>query len=288
MPVVRNVPIFPKNDVQVGETWSALGEEAYDFSIVFGIEKPVITPLNISYKYDRIEKKDSEELHIILAEYKKEYDVPQSFIKKYMRDGGSGVWPLKTIVKSKQKIAWNSKKGSIAFYDEDFKIRLILNNGGTVDYKGSSHAKVTEIVRDELTQDKIKKDIEKLELENTKVEKCEKGIKIIIENIQFEVNSAVLQESEREKLKAIAKVLKEHSNGDILVEGHTVFSGTAERRKELSEERAKVVATYLIELKVRDTLHIFTRGLGGDFPLFPNTTEENKAKNRRVEITIMD
>ena len=48
MPVVRNVPIFPENDIQIGETWNAQGEEAYDFSSVFGIEKPVITPLNIS------------------------------------------------------------------------------------------------------------------------------------------------------------------------------------------------------------------------------------------------
>ena len=290
MPVVRNVPIFPENDIQIGETWNAQGEEAYDFSSVFGIEKPVITPLNISYKYDRVEKIDGVQLHIILAEYEKEYTVPESFIRQYMKNGGRGVWPSKTTVKSKQKIAWNAKKGSIAFYDEKFSIRLLLNNGVTVDYKGSSHAKVTEIIRneDERNKDKIKKNIEQLELENTKVEKCEKGLKIIIENIQFEVNSAILRESEKEKIKAIAQVLKENGKGDILIEGHTVFSGTFERRKELSEKRAKAVADYLIELKVRDASHIFTRGLGGDFPLFPNTTEENKAKNRRVEITIME
>ena len=290
MPVVRNVPIFPEHDIKVGETWNAIGQEAYDFSYVFGIEKPVITPFNISYQYDGIEKMDGIEVHIILAEYEKEYAVPQSFIKNNMRRNGAKIWPSKTTVKSKQKIAWNAKKGSIAFYDEIFNIRLLLNDGSVVEYKGSSHAKVTEIIRyeDEKSQEKIKNNIEKLKLENTKVEKCEKGLKIIIENIQFKANSAFLQESEKEKIKAIALVLKESGRGDILVEGHTVFSSTPERRQQLSEQRAKTVADYLIELKVRDASCIFTRGLGGDFPLFPNTTEENKARNRRVEIIIME
>jgi len=56
----------------------------------------------------------------------------------------------------------------------------------------------------------------------------------------------------------------------------------------LSEERAKVVADFLLKLGVSSKEHIFTKGRGGDFPLFPNTTEENKVRNRRVEITIME
>jgi len=38
----------------------------------------------------------------------------------------------------------------------------------------------------------------------------------------------------------------------------------------------------------KDNYHIFTQGLGATQPIAPNDNEANKAKNRRVEITIMD
>ena len=43
-----------------------------------------------------------------------------------------------------------------------------------------------------------------------------------------------------------------------------------------------------IQLGVKDNYHIFTQGFGDKKPIAPNNTEEGKAKNRRVEITIMD
>ena len=56
----------------------------------------------------------------------------------------------------------------------------------------------------------------------------------------------------------------------------------------LSEQRASAVANYLIELGVREKHHIFTRGFGAEKPIAPNTTEANKARNRRVEITVLE
>ena len=165
-----------------------------------------------------------------------------------------------------------------------------MNTGDEVTYIGTSYANTEEIIRKEVeaSGDEVKKQIESLHLENTTIQKTEKGLKIIIENIQFEPNSAVLQDSEKEKLKKIALVLKEHSKGDLLVEGHAVFSSTRQRQQEVSEERALAVGNYLVKLGARAREHIFTRGLGAAFPLFPNTNEENKAKNRRVEITIIE
>ena len=56
----------------------------------------------------------------------------------------------------------------------------------------------------------------------------------------------------------------------------------------LSEERADSVAQYLIELGVRDKYHILTTGHGSKVPIAPNSTPKGMAKNRRVEITILD
>ena len=290
MPIVRNVPVFPERDVKLGETWQNEATEAYDFSEVFGIRRPVIAPFKINYKYVGKEVKGTQTLHIIEAKYQKEYDIPQKVIKEYRRKNSRGQWPVKTNVRSEQKIAWNAQKGLIASYHEDFTIAIFLNTGEEVTYIGTSYANTEEIIRKEVeaSGDEVKKQIESLHLENTTIQKTEKGLKIIIENIQFEPNSAVLQDSEKEKLKKIALVLKEHSKGDLLVEGHAVFSSTRQRQQEVSEERALAVGNYLVKLGARAREHIFTRGLGAAFPLFPNTNEENKAKNRRVEITIIE
>ncbi len=289
MPIVRNVPTFPEGDVKLFSTWVSEASEAYDFSNTFGISKPVISPFEVSYKYSKKEKKRDKILHIIEAEYEKSYQVPNNIIRSHVQKK-SAIWPIEAHVRSRQKIAFDVERGNVNYYDETFSITLILNNGSRVEYNGTSHAELEEILRVEKEEnnEKIKENIEKLNLDNTSVEKTEKGLKIIIENIRFGVNSAVLQESEKEKLSSIAEILKKYGSGDILIEGHTVFSGTIEQQKELSEQRAKVVADYLIKMGVRDEKHIFTRGLAGNFPIVPNTTEENKARNRRVEIIIMD
>ena len=56
----------------------------------------------------------------------------------------------------------------------------------------------------------------------------------------------------------------------------------------LSEERASAVADYLSKLNVRNPNCIFTQGKGASEPIDSNLTEEGRARNRRVEITIMD
>jgi len=97
-----------------------------------------------------------------------------------------------------------------------------------------------------------------------------------------------LLDSEKRKLRQIAEILKQFPENDLLISGHTALAGTASARQELSEQRAQSVASYLMELGVKDAYHIFTQGFGAERPIAPNTTEEGKARNRRVEITIMD
>ena len=75
---------------------------------------------------------------------------------------------------------------------------------------------------------------------------------------------------------------------ELLISGHTALAGKAETRQTLSEQRAAAVANYLIELGVREQHHIFTHGFGAEKPIAPNTTEANKARNRRVEITVLE
>ena len=85
----------------------------------------------------------------------------------------------------------------------------------------------------------------------------------------------------------ISEILKEYQN-DILVAGHTARAGSEASCQQLSEERADSVAEYLIGLGVRDKYHILTIGHGSKIPVASNSTAKGMAKNRRVEITILD
>ncbi len=126
-----------------------------------------------------------------------------------------------------------------------------------------------------------------MKLDNISVKKGDKGLTISLDNIQFEADSNVLMESEKLKLRKIADILKQYSN-DLLITGHCAERGTAKARQKLSEQRAESVADFLKMMGVRDEYHIFTKGQGSREPVASNATEEGRAKNRRVEITIMD
>ena len=93
--------------------------------------------------------------------------------------------------------------------------------------------------------------------------------------------------AEKEKLKKIAEILKTFDN-DLLITGHCARRGTVKNQQIISEERAASVAGYLTELEVRDGNCIFTQGKGAKEPVASNDTEAGRARNRRVEITIMD
>ena len=143
-------------------------------------------------------------------------------------------------------------------------------------------------IKPEVVVNEVQNQIKDLGIDNTQVTATEKGITISIENIQFKPDSAVLQDSEKRKLEKIAKILELYPDNDLLVTGHTALAGNAKSRQELSEERAQAVANYLIELGVKDAYHIFSKGFGAEQPIAENRTEAGRARNRRVEITILN
>lgn len=290
MPVVRDVPIFPESDVKKGGSWTAEGAEAHDFRTAFGIEKPFTVPFTVNYTYEGDEEKNGKIYNVINAEYTMNYQVPDNLLKKFSRGKKGAVFPVKTKGISSQKLYWDNELGNLVSYTEEFKITLTLNTGERLDYAGTAHAQVIylETEKKENTEKGIKREIEKLGLENTEVKKTEKGLTISIEKIQFEPDSAILHESEKEKLKIIGEILKNYPDTELLVTGHTALAGTETARQELSEARAEAVAGFLISLGVRTPEYIFTRGMGARLPISPNTSEENKARNRRVEITILE
>ena len=119
------------------------------------------------------------------------------------------------------------------------------------------------------------------------VENTAAGIRLTMQNLNFKPDSSELLPGENERLDQIAQVLKEVPDQMFLVEGHTASVGYERGEMKLSVERANSVANALIQRGIPREKFI-CKGSGGTKPIADNSTPEGKAKNRRVEITILE
>ena len=119
------------------------------------------------------------------------------------------------------------------------------------------------------------------------VEKTASGLRLTMQNLRFKADSAELLDSEAARLDAIAEVLKQAPESQFLVEGHTASVGYPAGELRLSAERARAIAAALARRGI-DADKFICRGSGATKPIADNTTREGKAKNRRVEITILE
>lgn len=106
----------------------------------------------------------------------------------------------------------------------------------------------------------------------------------------FDSGSVVLKEESIPILDQVGVILQKYSTGTIEVEGHTdnvPMSGSKySNNDELSNGRALSVFYYLKENTTLDPANIKHSGMGEYVPIADNSTEEGRAKNRRVEIRI--
>ena len=282
MPTVRDVPVFPDKKLSPGDKWTARGHEAHDLRRIFGLETPYKVPFIAEYKY--LGKEEEGNLHVFKVKYNMKMRVPQNQIPQ------TEDYPVAMNGFSDETVFWDLEKGAIDHYSENFRIIMETATGAVLEFSGTAQAEVTEFERTATEENlsAIQKKVSDMGIQNVTVSKGEKGLTLSLEDIKFQADSAELLDSEKMKLEQIAQILEAWPENDILVTGHTALAGTAKMRQELSEQRARAVADYMILLGVRDRFHIFTQGFGATRPVAPNTTEEGKARNRRVEITIMD
>ena len=114
----------------------------------------------------------------------------------------------------------------------------------------------------------------------------EVGQSVDIENIFFETGKSKLKEESFRSLNALVEFFQEYPNVKVEIGGHTDNVGSAVTNKRLSQERAKSVALYIIEQGIsKDRFQ--AKGYGPDKPKATNKTKEGRARNRRVDFTIV-
>lgn len=112
------------------------------------------------------------------------------------------------------------------------------------------------------------------------------GLKMTIYDIRFVADTAQILREEQKRLDVIADALKlAGPEARYLVEGHTADIGKPGGERLLSLERARTVAAELTARGIAAD-RIESAGYGGTRPIAANDTDEGRAKNRRVEITI--
>jgi chemotaxis protein MotB len=158
--------------------------------------------------------------------------------------------------------------------------------------KGLVQQTVKGINKDRKSQAEEEKRIEEqVKEEFTNVEINEHRIKIILPSpVLFDSGSADLKPQTLSTLTDIARIIRE-SHNYIVVEGHTddtPFAASSYRSNwELSSNRALSVVRFFVEREGIDPAQISALGYGEFRPKVPNTSEGNRAINRRIEISII-
>lgn len=105
------------------------------------------------------------------------------------------------------------------------------------------------------------------------------------EKILFDFDSSALKAASRAQLDQVAGVLAKYPETNIVIKGHTDAKGSDEYNQRLSERRAAAVMNYLEDRGVGGS-RMTARGYGESMPVASNDTEEGRAENRRVELSI--
>lgn len=108
-----------------------------------------------------------------------------------------------------------------------------------------------------------------------------------LSNTMFDFDKYVIKETAKEKLDEVVKWLNDNPDIKIEVAGHTDNWGSDEYNQKLSENRAKAVYNYFISKGI-DKSRLKYAGYGETHPIATNETDEGRAQNRRVELTIIE
>ncbi len=115
----------------------------------------------------------------------------------------------------------------------------------------------------------------------------ERGIILTLpENYWSDPRVSSFSEQSETNLASLGEVLANNSDYRIIVESHTDNKGVPDDLNTLTNERARAIADKMISFGVTGS-RIESKGMGANLPVVPNSTNANRAKNRRVDIILI-
>jgi outer membrane protein OmpA-like peptidoglycan-associated protein len=292
MPTVRNVPVFPSHELKPGDSWQAEGCEAHDLGPTFGLDQLYRLPFTASYMFFGNREWRGKVYPAIGISYTVD-DSPEfpGLLPRGAGGGQADIIPLRVQGESSQILYWDGVLGQPAGAEETFKLKFEMSDGNIYEFNGRAEAEIVEAPEMDKAAiaDEVKRELSGEIIDDADVRVVEEGVKINLENILFEPDTAILLQGEEKKLEKIGRLLSKYPERDIMVCGHAARAGGTENsRQQLSQERAAAIVAYLIEQGVRTPDRVMARGYGSQRPVAENSTEAGRKKNRRVEIIILE
>jgi outer membrane protein OmpA-like peptidoglycan-associated protein len=106
--------------------------------------------------------------------------------------------------------------------------------------------------------------------------------KIITYGITFDIGKATIKPESMGEINRFVKLMQDNPDLKFEVQGHTDNTGSAATNQTLSEQRAKAIVAKMVELGIPAS-RLTAVGKGANSPIADNSSDEGRAKNRRVE-----
>lgn len=117
--------------------------------------------------------------------------------------------------------------------------------------------------------------------------KTDRGYVVFLSGVAFATGESTLNTEGKYILAKLSGVMLAFEDMKLSIEGHTDSTGSDDINRKLSQARADSVKAFLTEMGVAEA-SMTTQGFGADKPLMPNDTPEGRARNRRVEIVMIE
>ena len=166
---------------------------------------------------------------------------------------------------------------------QDGAYLVILNKGKTFDFAVKSKGYLFASKRINLTNLQSFKEIN----EDILLEPLVKGAGIVLHNMYFEFKSYKLLPESKYELNRIIEIMRENPTLTIAVSGHSDIVGSDAANLKISKRCAESVVDYLAQRGIPRP-RLVAKGYGRSRPVASNKTEEERKKNRRVEIEVLD
>jgi OmpA-OmpF porin, OOP family len=217
-----------------------------------------------------------------------EFDIPESIRVKYSSDFLKGlVYDAKTSQKLEARIELYDVAADslVAVMSSDPKSGNYL----TVLTEGSEYAlyinKAGYLFKSLYFNFLEKKDREPLVIDIPLIP-IETGAKESLRNLFFATNEYKLEGKSKVEINKIVRFMNEYPGIILEISGHTDDVDTEVYNKELSLKRAKEIYDYLLRAGIND-LRLKFAGYGESQPCVPNTSDANRALNRRIEFKVL-
>ena len=127
----------------------------------------------------------------------------------------------------------------------------------------------------------------RLQLQSMTARRDARGEVMTLSGDAFAPGQAMLRPEARANLQKVVAFVQASPGRPVRIEGHTDSTGSANMNQVLSQRRAEAVRQALIEDGV-DASRLSALGLGEDQPIADNASESGRARNRRVDIVVIN